>query len=174
MRKHIIKQSQLMHLSNKTILFIILFGSALVWIPILLTITGPKDVANAGQVWDAIEAAGYQPVDATELYINDIPNLTQCIAFERDDEYFNFYFLKEQIDASSLYGYIGSYINTHFYGSPYAEHTSAQSNYCIRTYTASGRYSVDIYVGNTAVFAYCDDGNGKGIGDVLRAIGYFD
>ena len=139
-----------------------------------VTCTGPKEVATAEQVWSAIEQAGYQPVDATELYREDMPSLVQCIAFEKDDEYFNFYIFKEKQNAMDLYGHIASHINTHFYSLPYSKHTSAQSNYCIYTLTASGRYSVDIYVGNTAVYAYCDEGNDQGIADVLYTIGYFD
>ena len=81
------------HLSSRTALIIILVGSALVWIPILLHMTGPKEVATAEQVWSAIQQAGYQPVDATELYTEDMPGLIQCIAFENDDEYFFFFVL---------------------------------------------------------------------------------
>ena len=155
------------------ILFPIAVVTALVVI-IAVLYTGPKDVATADQVWSAIEQAGYQPVDATQLYTEDMPNLIQCIAFERDDEYFNFYIFKEDSNARALYSDISSYIYTNFYSYPYSKHESYQYNYHINTLTASGRYSVDIYVGNTVVYAYCDDGNGKGIGEVLSAIGYFD
>lgn len=162
------------HLSSRTALIIILVGSALVWIPILLHMTGPKEVATAEQVWSAIQQAGYQPVDATELYTEDMPGLIQCIAFEKDDEYFNFYVFNDKSSARDLFRHISSYIYINFYNYPYAEHESYQSNYHIYTLTAKERYSVDIYVGNTAVYAYCDEGNEQGICDVLRTIGYFD
>lgn len=139
-----------------------------------VTCTGPKEVATAEQVWSAIEQAGYQPVDATELYREDMPSLVQCIAFEKDDEYFNFYVFKEQSNAEAFYAAAHSHIYINFYKYPNVEHISRQSNYCIYTLTASGRYSVDIYVGNTAVYAYCDEGNDQGIADVLYTIGYFD
>ncbi len=162
------------HLSSRTALIIILVGSALVWIPILLHMTGPKEVATAEQVWSAIQQAGYQPVDATELYTEDMPGLIQCIAFEKDDEYFNFYVFQDHRGSGNLYGHIASYININYSGAECAEHTSAQSNYCIRTVAVHGRYVVDIYVDNTVVYAYCDEGNEQGICDVLRTIGYFD
>lgn len=139
-----------------------------------VTCTGPKEVATAEQVWSAIEQAGYQPVDATELYCEDMPGLVQCIAFEKDDEYFNFYVFKEQSEARELFGQIASHIYINFYSLPYSEHDSYQANYHVYTLTASGRYSVNIYVGNTAVYAYCDEGNDQGIADVLYTIGYFD
>ena len=162
------------HLSNKAVLIIILVGSALVWIPILLNITGPKEVATAEQVRIAILEAGYQPVDATELYAEDMPGLIQCIAFEKDDVYFNFYIFNDKSSARDLFRHISSYIYINFYNYPYAEHESYQSNYHIYTLTAKERYLVNIYVGNTAVYAYCDEGNEQGICDVLRTIGYFD
>ena len=95
--------------SSFRIWFPILVVSSLVVILAVLH-TGPKDVATAEQVWDAIEEAGYQPVDATELYTDDMPNLIQCIAFERDDEYFNFYVFKEKSDAGKLYSDVASHI----------------------------------------------------------------
>lgn len=162
------------HLSSRTALIIILVGSALVWIPILLHMTGPKEVATAEQVRIAILEAGYQPVDATELYTEDMPGLIQCIAFEKDDEYFNFYVFQDHRGSGNLYGHIASYININYSGAACAEHTSAQSNYCIRTVTVHGRYVVDIYVDNTVVYAHCNEGNEQGICDVLHTIGYFD
>ncbi len=162
------------HLSSRTALIIILVGSALVWIPILLHMTGPKEVATAEQVRIAILEAGYQPVDATELYTEDMLSLIQCIAFEKDDVYFSFYVFQNQSNAESFYASAHSHIYTNFYSYPYSKHTEMQSNYCVYVLTASGRYSVDIYVGNTAVYAYCDEGNEQGICDVLRTIGYFD
>lgn len=138
--------------------------------------TGPKDIATAEQVWDAIIDAGYQPVDATELYADDMPNLVQCIGFEKDDEYFNFYFFQDKGAARALYGQIHSHLYINFYSSPCIEHNSYQANYHIYTLAASGRYSVDIYVGNTVVYAYCDDekGHNEGIVNVLKTIGYLD
>lgn len=64
-------------------------------IMLAVTCTGPKQVATADQVWSAIEQAGYQPVDATDLYRDDMPGLVQCIAFEKDGEYFTFYLKTE-------------------------------------------------------------------------------
>lgn len=162
------------HLSSRTALIIILVGSALVWIPILLHMTGPKEVATAEQVRIAILEAGYQPVDATELYTEDMLSLIQCIAFEKDDVYFSFYVFQNQSNAESFYASAHSHIYTNFYSYPYSKHTEMQSNYCVYVLTASGRYVVDIYVDNTVVYAYCDEGNEQGICDVLRTIGYFD
>lgn len=64
-------------------------------IMLAVTCTGPKQVATADQVWSAIEQAGYQPVDATDLFRDDMPGLVQCIAFEKDGEYFTFYLKTE-------------------------------------------------------------------------------
>ena len=143
-------------------------------IMLAVTCTGPKEIATAEQVWDAIVQAGYQPVDATELYTEDMPGLIQCIAFEKDDEYFNFYVFQDHRGSGNLYGQIASHININYSGAERAEYTKAQSNYCIRTVAVHGRYVVDIYVGNTVVYAYCDENNQQGIANVLRTIGYFD
>ena len=85
-----------------------------------------------------------------------------------------FYVFQDHRGSGNLYGHIASYININYSGAECAEHTSAQSNYCIRTVAVHGRYVVDIYVDNTVVYAYCDEGNEQGICDVLRTIGYFD
>ncbi len=151
-----------------------IFSVLFLVIILAVTCTGPKEVATAEQVRIAILEAGYQPVDATELYAEDMPGLIQCIAFEKDDVYFNFYVFQDHRGSGNLYGHIASYININYSGAECAEHTSAQSNYCIRTVAVHGRYVVDIYVDNTVVYAYCDEGNEQGICDVLRTIGYFD
>ena len=151
-----------------------IFSVLFLVIMLAVTCTGPKEVATAEQVRIAILEAGYQPVDATELYTEDMLSLIQCIAFEKDDVYFSFYVFQNQSNAESFYASAHSHIYTNFYSYPYSKHTEMQSNYCVYVLTASGRYSVDIYVGNTAVYAYCDEGNEQGICDVLRTIGYFD
>lgn len=48
-----------------------------------VTCTGPKEVATAEQVWSAIEQAGYQPVDATELYREDMPGLCNVLLLKK-------------------------------------------------------------------------------------------
>lgn len=151
-----------------------IFSVLFLVIMLAVTCTGPKEVATAEQVRIAILEAGYQPVDATELYAEDMPGLIQCIAFEKDDVYFNFYVFNDKSDAKDLFGHISSYIYINFYNYPYAEHESYQSNYHIYTLTAKERYLVNIYVGNTVVYAYCNEGNEQGICDVLHTIGYFD
>ena len=153
-----------------TILFVIVIFS----IVIALNLTGSKEVATAEQVWDAIAQEGYLPVDATYLYEEDMSSLIQCIAFEKDDVYFNFYILEDSNCARGIYSEIHSHLYQKYHVPYRVEHHSKQANYRIYTIASKGRYSVDVRVGNTVVYAYCDDGNEEGIVNVMKEIGYFD
>lgn len=154
-----------------TIIIIVLIVFSIV---IALNLTGPKEVATAEQVWDAIEQEGYLPVDATYLYEEDMSSLIQCIAFEKDDVYFNFYILEDSNSARGIYSKIHSHLYQKYYVPYRVEHHSKQANYRIYTIASKGRYSVDVRVGNTVVYAYCNDGNEEGIVNVMERIGYFD
>ena len=155
---------------NLIIIIAILFISLFLFI----MLKGPKEVATVEQVWSAIDNAAYHPAECTYLYSDELSSLEQCIGFQYDDVYFNFYVLDSNASARNLYGKMVSHVTVHYFSTPNVEYSEAQFNYCIYSLTASGRYSVVMYVGNTVVYAYCNEGNNNGIVNVLKEIAYFD
>lgn len=133
----------------------------------------PKEPATAEQVWDIMVSHGYQPYDVT--YQNDTLDSSneKCIAFKKDDLQFEFYVFNSKKRAVNAYGvfYTDFILNKNHIAK--AEHKTKAANYAIYTLKVSGTYYVAIYVGNTAVYAYCNEENAHEIGDILTEIGYF-
>ena len=113
-------------------------------------ISVPKTPATTEQVKSVITAQGYEPKDITELYYESDPGfkntLNKCISFDKDDIHFEFFDFKNDSSAVNIYS------------QAYQE--------------ISYKYNAAIYVGNTAVYAYCDSENKTEIDKILDAIDY--
>lgn len=153
---------------------IIIITILLISLFFFIMLKNPKEIATVEQIWSAIDNAGYQPVDCTNLYSDELSSSEQCIGFQNEDVYFNFYVLDSNSSAKNLYGKMVSHVTVNYLSTPNVEYSEYQFNYCIYSLTSSGRYSVVMYVGNTVVYAYCNEGNNNGIINVLKEIGYFD
>ena len=155
------------------ILTVILLGAILIY----FFVNGkPKTPATTEQVRDAIISFGYEPQDITEQYHNENPdlkqNLNNCIIAQKDDMRFEFYDFTDENSASNLYRLAWSEIMK-TRETPYAEVDTMIANYCIYSLKTPKLYSVAIYVGNTAVYAYCDAANRTKVDEILTKIGYF-
>ena len=145
---------------------------------ILKFTTEPKAVATSDQTWDAVVEQGYTPVDVTDVYISKDKgfekNLIQCIAFEKDGIHFEFFEFKDDGGAQNIYTQaykkiIGEYNSAHAIE---IEHRVA--NYCFYSIEAFEKYNVALYVGHTAVYAYCDAEDKNEVNKILDKIGYLN
>jgi hypothetical protein len=159
----------------------IVFAIALIFFVLLIFIiikvsTVPKTPATAEQVWDVLVSQGYKPQDITEKYINKDPSsdLVKSIVIENDDMRFEFFVFNSENSAIDLYGQAHSLIVRTKNALPNSEYDTKVANYCIYTLTAKGISNFAIYVGNTAIYAYCNEENTGKISQILRDIGYFD
>lgn len=139
-------------------------------------ISVPKTPATTEQVKSVIVAQGYEPKDITEQYYESDPvfknTLNKCISFDKDDIHFEFFDFNNNNSAIDIYSQVYSQLS-YRYNSAYSVEIDYQiANYSIWLYDSLGKYSVAIYVGNTAVYAHCDSENQNEIDKILDAIDY--
>ena len=80
--------------------------------------------------------------------------------------------IHHQSIVNKLYSQVYSQLS-YRYNSPYSIEIDYQiANYSIWLYDSLGKYSVAIYVGNTAIYAHCDSENQNEIDKILDAIDY--
>ena len=132
----------------------------------------PKTPATTEQVWDVLVSLGYEPKDVTEQQIEQDSSLTKGISVENDNLHFEFYNFDNKNSAINVYSTAHSLIIRTKMSFPRVEVKTSRANYTIYSLEAGGEYSVAIYVGTTAVYAYCDAEHRSEIDKILVDIGY--
>ncbi|MDR1564833.1 MAG: hypothetical protein LBS74_07740 [Oscillospiraceae bacterium] len=143
---------------------------------VLAATTVPKTLTTAERVWNVLAAQGYEPQDITQKYIERDENsaLVKSIVIEKDDLRFEFFVFDNENNAIDLYGNARASIVLAKNALPNVEVSKKMANYCIYTLKAKGEYNVAIYVGTTAVYAYCNEENANEINKILDAIDYLN
>lgn len=154
------------------LLFLIMFG-------VSVGVTeNKKTPVTAEQIISVLEEQGYQPEDITQQYHNQDyeskNNLQKCIYFEDSDIHFEFFELNSNNMAQRIYSQIHRKIVDNYNASHIIETENKKANYVIYTLDNGERYNVAIYVGNTAVYAYCNSENKNEINKILDAIDYLE
>ena len=156
------------------VIFVAVFGLICYGVFYLLIV--PKTPAAAEQVIAALISHGYEPQDITEQYIAQNPdtarNLRQCVTAEKEDVHFEFYSFYNEKSAVNLYSTAFTLIIRTKMGTPNVEIDKKIANYCKYTLKASGTYSVAMYVGTTAVYAYSSAENWEKIDYIPKEIDY--
>ena len=139
-------------------------------------ISVPKTPVTTEQVKSVIVAQGYQPEDIADKYHIQDPesknSLLKCIAFENSDMHFEFFELNSDSMAQNIYSQFHRKIVDNYNASHIIETENKKANYVIYTLDNGEKYNVAIYVGNTAVYAYCNSENKNEINKILDAIDY--
>ncbi len=158
------------------ILIIVLLLFGILIFGVLEFTTKPKSPATSDNVWDTIVLQGYQPEEITEKYHNQDSesqnSLLKCIAFEHSDIHFEFFELNSDSMAQNIYSQFHRKIVDNYNSSHIIETENKKANYVIYTLDNGERYNVAIYVGHTAVYAYCNSENKNEIDKILDAIDY--
>ncbi len=154
------------------LLFLIMFG-------VFIGVTGNKKTpVTAEQIISVIEEQGYDPEDVTEYYCAKDSNfqntLTKCIAFEKNDIHFEYFEFNNKNSAVDIYGQAYTKIILNYNAINKIEIDHQMANYSIYSLDSMGKYSVAIYVENTALYAYCDSINKLKINNILDAIDYLE
>lgn len=153
----------------------VMFGGFFLFIYV---ISDPIDPVTAEYVWDVLEAQGYDPIDTTQYYQESWSDtrheITNAITVVTDEFEFNFFVLSTEERASWLYRSYRSYIWQHRYSPSSPEHDTRLGNCLIYWVKARNKYTVDIRIANTVLYAYCDNEEYMSkINEIVRAIGYF-
>ncbi len=158
------------------ILLVVLLGlGVLIW-TILGVSSTPKTPVSSENIWDILIEQGYEPEDVTAYYCTKDSNfqktLVKCIAFEEDDIHFEFFEFNNKNSAKDIYGQAYTEIILNYNAVHKIEIDHQMANYSIYSLDSLGKYSVAIYVENTALYAYCDSVNKLKINTILDAIDY--
>lgn len=136
----------------------------------------PKTPATTEQVKSVIIAQGYEPKDITEQYYESDPGfksvLNRCISFDKDDIHFEFFDFNNDNSAVNVFSQVYQEVSYKYNAAHSIEIDTRIANYRIYTLDSLGKYNVAIYVGNTAVYAYCNSENKAEIQKILDAIDY--
>ncbi len=139
-------------------------------------ISVPKTPVTAEQVKSVMIEQGYEPQDISNYYYNrdtDFKSvLKKCIAIEKDDLHFEFFEFNNDNSAVSIYSQAYQEISYKYNAAHSIEIDTQIANYSIYLLDSLGKYNVAIYVGNTAIYAYCDSENKTEIDKILDAIDY--
>ena len=137
-----------------------------------------KIPATTEEVKAAIINSDYEPIDYTDSYYEaDLSfqlALKECVAFERDDIHFEFFEFNTKEDAVDIWGQAYQKITIQYNAWKKIETEYYVANYRIYTLDSLGKYNVAIYVGNTAIYAYCNSENKNEINKILAKIDYLE
>ena len=137
-----------------------------------------KIPSTANEVRAVIIANDYKPTDYTDSYYEaDLSfqlALKECVAFESDDIHFEFFEFYSKEDAEDIWGQAYQKITLNYNSFQKIETEYYVANYRIYTLDSLGKYNVAIYVGNTAIYAYCNSENKNEINKILAKIDYLE
>lgn len=178
--RKMMKSSKHVNYDTKGFVKLGIFLTALVIIVlVILNFTvNPKTPATVEQMKAEITNQGYVPEDIATYYYESDPEfkntLINCIAFESDDIHFEFFNFNNEASAISIYSQAYEDIVSNNDTNNRRKGGSKIANYAIYTLDLQGKYNVAIYVGNTAVYAYCNSENKNEINKILDAIDYLE
>lgn len=138
----------------------------------------PKTPATSDEVWNLIELQGYEPEDYTELYhqsdVSFQNSLNKCVGFLHNDISFEFFEFNNQNSAENIYSQAYQKITKKYNSWQKNEISHHSQNYSLYFLNSMDKYNVAIYVGNTAIYAYCDSENMSEIDSILAKIDYLE
>lgn len=153
------------------LILIIVFGCVLLGL-------GKKsiDPLTALDVSSILKSQGYQPIDCTETALVDNPgwDLTGCVKVDNGEIEFEFYEFESRDSAVDIYGSAYLHIRTTKMATPKRATEARASNYRIYRLEAGENYAITMYVGTTAVYAFCDKEHAEKIDNILAEMGYYD
>ena len=114
---------------------------------------------------------GYVPSDTTSLYSEDDSHLVSSVTIENEKIRFDFFEFDNENSAINVYNHACSQMHTYQSGDM-IERDEGYNNYSMYSLKSKGVYYITIRVGNTALYAYCDEDYMGKLGKILSGIGY--
>ena len=162
---------------KKSIGLTVLFVGGIILLAVILlyafTNGQPKTPATCQQVTTVLSDLGYAPSDTTSLYLEDDAQLKSSVTIENEKIRFDFFEFDNDDGAANAYNSACNQMLD--YRSRYnVSHSQGYANYYMHSLISSGVYYITIRVGNTALYAYCDEDYMGELGKILTKIGYAD
>lgn len=137
----------------------------------------PMTISSVSSI---LESHGYQPVDCTrDTALADNPgwDLTGCIKVDKVDNgeiELGFYEFESRDSAVDVYGSAYRYIRQNKMAVPRRQLEARGSNYRMYWLEAGDNYAIAMYVGTTAVYAFCHKEHADKLDSILYEMGYYD
>ena len=133
----------------------------------------PMTVSSVSTI---LESHGYQPIDCMESALADNQgwDLTGCIKVDNGEIEFEFYEFDSRDSAVDIYGSAYLYIKQNKMAVPRRQLEARGSNYRMYWLEAGDNYAISMYVGTTAVYAFCDKEYADELDSILYEMGYYD
>lgn len=135
--------------------------------------TGDKTPATYQQVNTELINLNYNPLDTTDTYKSQSSNLSGSISCDSETVHFYFFEFDNDNSAYSLFHNNHDLIYENI-SEGFREWDEHYDNYAMYSMSSNGIYYLSIWVGNTAIYAYCDEEYTSELGKILTAIGYQD
>ncbi len=160
---------------KKKIGLTILFVSGLILLGVILIYAfsngQPKTPATCQQVTTVLSDLGYVPSDTTSLYSEDDSHLVSSVTIENEQIRFDFFEFNNENSAANVYSNACNQM-LDYRSSGNISNSGGYANYYMHSLKSSGVYYITIRVGNTALYAYCDEDYMGKLGKILSGIGY--
>ena len=140
---------------------------------IIFANTCDKTPATYNQVNTELINLNYEPINTTDTYKAQSSNLNGSIACDSETVHFYFFEFNNDDSAYSLFHNNHDLIYENI-SAGFREWDEHYDNYAMYSMSSNGTYYISIWVGNTAVYAYCDEEYTSELGKILTAIGYQD
>lgn len=154
-----------------TILFIsglLLLGVILIY---ALSDGQPKMPTTCQQVTTVLSDLGYVPSDTTSLYLENDTQFKSSVAIENKKIRFDFFEFDNENSATNVYRNACNQM-LDYRSSGNISNSEGYANYSMHSLKSSGVYYITIRVGNTALYAYCDEDYMGELRKILSGIGY--
>lgn len=131
---------------------------------------GDKPAVTCDEATEKLIDLGYEPVDATYNYKDKIVSLKKCVYANKDDVVIFFFELDDDSSARSLHISNNSQISNIARYRDWEEYHDNYSRYSALSY--DNTYYDSVLVGNTVVYAQCNDDNKNEVYKFITAIKY--
>lgn len=138
---------------------------------IMFANTGDKTPLTCQQVNDVLIDLGCEPIDSTYYYEEQSSHLKESLMADNGNIRFNFFEFDDDNSAYTVF-YNNHDMIYEKISDGFREWDSHYNNYAMYSMSSNGVYYISIWVGNTAVYAYCDNEYRDELNNILVSIGY--
>lgn len=159
---------------KKTSLTILFVGGIILLAVILIyafTNGQSKTPATCQQVTAVLSDLGYAPSDTTSMYIKQDSHLKSSVAIENEQIRFDFFEFDNDDSAYTLF-YNNHDLIYENISDGFREWDAHYNNYAMYSMSSNGVYYISIWVGNTVVYAYCNNEYRDEIDNILVSLDY--
>ncbi len=133
--------------------------------------TGEKTPVTCEELNTKLIVMGYEPIDSTYYYQEQNSHLKGSIAIDTGNLRFDFFEFDNDDSAYTLF-YNNHDLIYENISDGFREWDAHYNNYAMYSMSSNGVYYISIWVGNTVVYAYCNNEYTNEIDNILVSLDY--